>query len=329
MNTVSVDRRPRREVLALLAQNLGLRGSVLPLPTRYLTAWAKGLSLPRGGRVVLYTGHMYQMLPVIRAMEEKARALAPEKRDRLASLARLVNPLVNLSGLARFIASCELKIRSNRILRNIVLLLREAGVNPGYLYEAEKYAGALAYDLGLDGPFERHAWRVVKRLRRFGVREIITVDPHTTQIFKEVYPQVVASFDFEVRSYIEVLAEKGLKAKVGWEGSLVFHDSCVYARYLGVLGEPRKLLAEAGVTVKEPDFSKELTHCCGGPVESLFPEKAEEVARRRFQELSQVGSQVVCACPICLLNLDMARGPCDTVFDLSEVLAASFLGAEK
>lgn len=312
-----------------MAQNLGLRGSVLPLPGGYLTSWAKGLLLPRGGEVVLYTGHMYQMLPVIKAMEDRAKALPPEKRDQLAAILRLVNPLVNVSGFSRFLASPDWKERSNRILRNIVELLRRAGVECGYLYEAEKYAGALAYDLGLDGPFERHARRVARRLRRYGVKELITVDPHTTQIFREVYPQVVPGFDLRVRSYVEVLAERGLEAALPWEEEFVFHDSCVYARYLGLIEEPRRLLTQAGAQVAEPDFSREVTHCCGGPVESLFPEKAEEVARRRMEQLAGLGRRVVCACPICLLNLSEVRDPRQEVFDLSEVLVAALGQKEK
>ena len=324
MNTASFNPDYKRDVLALLAQNLGFRGSVLPLPARYLTSWAKGLGLPRGGEVVLYTGHIYQLVPVIRLMEEQAKRITPEKRARLSRMARWVNPLLNVSAFSRFLVPSAAKARYERCLRNVVHLLRRAGVEPGYLYEGEKYAGALAFDLGLDGPFERHARRVARRLKSKGVKEIITVDPHTTDILRNVYPKVVQNFDIRVRSYLEVLVEAGLEARYPWEEEFVFHDSCVYARYLGLIDEPRKLLEAAGVSVLEPDQARALTHCCGGPVESLFPETAERIARARMEQLAPLGRRIVTACPICWLNLERVKDPRAEVFDISEVLATAF-----
>ncbi len=326
MNTASFKEDYKKDILALLAQNLGFRGSVLPLPSRYFTSWAKGLGLRRGGEVVLYTGHMYQLVPVIRLMEEQAKELAPEKRARLARLARWINPVVNVSAFSRFMVSAAARSRYERCLQNIVSLLRLTGLEPGYLYGVEKYAGALAFDLGLDGPFGRHAARVARRLKDKGVKEIITVDPHTTEVFKNVYPKVVPGFDIRVRSYLEVLAEANIEVRLPWEEEFVFHDSCVYARYLGLIDEPRRLLEAAGVKVLEPDQSRELTHCCGGPVESLFPERAEELARARMEQLISLGRRVITACPICWLNLERVRDPRVEVFDISEILAAAFLG---
>ena len=54
-----------RDVVGILADNLRLRGSVLPIPTRRATAWARDLGIPRGGETVLYTGQMYQLIPYI------------------------------------------------------------------------------------------------------------------------------------------------------------------------------------------------------------------------------------------------------------------------
>jgi hypothetical protein len=54
---------PTAEVIAILADNLRLRGSVLPLSSRRATRWSDGLDLPRGGDTVLYTGQMYQLIP--------------------------------------------------------------------------------------------------------------------------------------------------------------------------------------------------------------------------------------------------------------------------
>jgi len=54
---------PTGETIGILADNLRIRKSVLPISKKSATRWAKGLGLPKGGETVLYTGLMYQMIP--------------------------------------------------------------------------------------------------------------------------------------------------------------------------------------------------------------------------------------------------------------------------
>ena len=56
---------PTGDVIGILGDNLRLRKSVLPLPTKVATKWTEGLGLPKGGETVLYTGMMYQIIPYI------------------------------------------------------------------------------------------------------------------------------------------------------------------------------------------------------------------------------------------------------------------------
>ncbi len=324
MNTASINLQ-KEDILAILAQNLGYRGSVFPLPNWYLTSWAKGLGLPRGGKTILYTGHMYQLLPVMEILHQQRETISLELLSKLVRMARLVNPFLNTSTLSLVKVGFESRLKYEKCLKDIVFLLRLAGIEPGYLYEAEKYAGALAYDLGLDAPFERHVHRVVRRLRRYGVETIITVDPHTTHVLRHVYPQII-KFDFQVSSYLEVLAA-ALKDKnllvIETGRDVVFHDSCVYARYLKVTEQPRFLLKKAGYQIWEPQYSYEATYCCGGPLETLFPEKAREIAKLRVEQLQKTGGHtIVTTCPICLLNLSLAgRASGIKVVDVAQLLA--------
>jgi Fe-S oxidoreductase len=140
-------------------------------------------------------------------------------------------------------------------------------------------------------------------LRRHGVREVITIDPHTTNMLRSVYPGLVDGFDLRVRSYLEVLAERGVPFPAPLSGKVVVHDPCVYARYENVIEPPRKLLAAAGLDVAEPANSRLLTWCCGGPVEALYPAKAAAVAVSRVVQLREVAPDCVTMCPICLVNL--------------------------
>jgi Fe-S oxidoreductase len=291
-----------RDVVGILADNLRIRGSVLPIPARQATRWARDLDLPRGGETVLYTGLMYQLIPYIERLVALEQLLGNSPLARLTGVGRRANRLIN--GVA-FVARPSARERAeyDRIPANVAKLLQRAGLPFGYLYEDDLYAGALTHDLGADDVVASHARRVVALLRKHGVREVITIDPHTTNMLRSVYPDLVDGFDVRVRSYLEVLAERGVPIQAPLSGRVVVHDPCVYARYENVIEPPRKLLAAAGLDVGEPENSRELTWCCGGPVEALYPAKAAAVAASRVEQLRAVAPDCVTMCPICLVNL--------------------------
>jgi Fe-S oxidoreductase len=296
---------PTGPIIGIMVDNLRLRRSVIPLSKGKMTAWADGLNLPRGGETVLYTGLMYQLMPSIVAMAGRMGRFEDSWIRHLMGLGRLANKVINLSF---FMARSRPEIRRayDDRLRMIAELLLDADVEFGYLYDEELYSGALVYDNGVMDVFGRHARRVHEVLRRRGVRRVITVDPHTLNMFRDVYPKFVEGFNVKAESYLEVLARRGMKTDVATGGRVVIHDSCVYARYEDVLEQPRTLLEGAGAQVCEPDYSRELTLCCGGPIESLFPSRSKEVARERIGQLAERGRDVAVMCPICLFNLTEA-----------------------
>jgi Fe-S oxidoreductase len=318
---------PIAPILGILSDNLRRRGSVLPLSKRSATGWARGLDLPRGGETVLYTGHMYQMLPALDVMSSQMASLENSFMTRFFGIGRLVNRFVNLSFFMSLSASSEKMRHSNQILRDIAGLLRDAGVKFGYLYEKELYAGALVHDQGMDEVFGNHARRVAASLKKQGVRRLITVDPHTTNMLRQVYPRYVKDFDIEVQSYLEVLAQAHPKsaqaAHAAVLGEVVVHDSCVYARYENMYDQPRELLRAAGLAICEPELSGKSTHCCGGPLESLFPAEAHRISGLRVDQLEAKGKNVVTMCPICRVNLSKAAGDRLVINDIASTLAAS------
>ena len=174
----------------------------------------------------------------------------------------------------------------------------------------------------------RHAERVAHVVREHGVKRAITVDPHTTNMLRTVYPRVVPGFDVKVQSYLEVLLERQPKARRDLGTQATFHDSCLYARSEGVLEPPRRLLAEGGVRLVEPELSGKLTFCCGGPLETLFPGKSSEVARRRVAQLSGASPKIITACPLCLANLSRTAPEGVEIRDISDYLSDAYLVAQ-
>ncbi len=310
---------PINHIIGLLSDNLKLRKSVLPLSKKSVTNWAKGLNIPKTGERVLYTGHMYQLMPSIAFLGKIIGMLENSALNKTLGLGRFFNKIINVS---MFITWPSRKMRNlyDKRLRNIAEMLTKSGIEYGYLYGKEMYTGALIYDMGVDDVFIKHAHRVYQMLKDKGVTSVITVDPHTTEMLREIYPKYIKDYKLEVKSYLEVLNEVDIKLDNIPDKEVVVHDSCVYARGLDVLDQPVNLLEKAGVNILEFNDSKKLTQCCGGPIESLFPAKSVEIAKKRVSQLNKNGcKEIVSMCPICLFNLQhAAEGTEIQVKDISE-----------
>ena len=114
---------PTKFVLGILIDNLLKRKSVIKLSPRVTTSWARGLNIPRGGKTVIYTGHMYQLIPSISALAGKMAYFENSWITKFFGLGWFVNKFINI---AWFMARTDSKVteRYNNILRNIARLLQ-------------------------------------------------------------------------------------------------------------------------------------------------------------------------------------------------------------
>jgi Fe-S oxidoreductase len=312
-----------------MTDNLKKRSTVFPVSRKKAAAWARNLDIPEGGATVLYTGSMYQLLPYMIAAVKRMERMEDSFLGKLVHTGRIFNRLINVSAFIARPSRAEVK-RYGRIIGNIALLLKRAGVEFGYLYGDELYAGALAYDMGVDAAFREHALRVHEMLKQHGVRSLITIDPHTTNVLRSVYPTVIDDYDLEVTSYLEALASSGIRPLRLIEEEITVHDSCVYARYEGVVEQPRELLRRAGYRIREPVDTRELTHCCGGPIESIFPKVANRIGEKRARQLREAdGSAVATMCPICMATLRKASDGDLNIDDISSFLMRAYCDGEE
>ena len=289
-----------------------------------VTGWAEGLNIPFGGQTVIYTGLMYQLMPSIITMESIVARFEDSWMRHFFGIGRMMNKTFNLSWFISRADPQEQKAFNN-ILRNIAQLLRISGVDFGYLYNKEFYTGTLLHDQGVCSAFEEHAHKVYERFQQYDVKQIITVDPHTTLMFRSVYPKIIKDYQLEVKNYLEVLIEQNIQPIKKLEQEAVIHDSCVYSRFEGIIDEPWELLRRTGIRCVEPEYNRKMTYCCGGPIESLFPSKARSIAEKRMEQLASAGSQVVTMCPICLINLKAAaEGKGVPVKDISDYLVEAY-----
>ena len=297
------------QALSTLKGNIERTGDPLGFRHTYWTEWTNGLGLPKGGKTVLVTARMYQMLPYVIQTTDMVASIKPllaiKGFDKILTLSN------RLAGetMIRLKARGEKKLKSKgiKVLRGIHAALNKIGQAPAYLYEDEPYSGVLLYDLGLDDGIAPHIGKVYELLKGHGVEEVITVDPHTTYMMKEIYPEYIENYDIQVKHYLEILSEgKRDFGKISYKKlpkEFVIHDSCVMTRDLGIVEQARKVAANLGINFLEPENTKLDTACCGGPVEYAFADLSEKISGIRIQELAKVCKDILVMCPICLANL--------------------------
>lgn len=315
-----------KAVKLLIEKNAKRSWNPLGVKEDYCSSWTEGMSFPEKGDTLLYTGCLYQMIPYIDMFARLLKGLE-NMNPALFSIAMKINELADSLGLDAIglLASIEISKKDREryfnIVRNIAKALTAAGVKFAYMRE-EPYNGVLYHDLGMDDLFGAHVRRLAKKIKETGAKRVITVDPHTTYMLNYLIREFVEDFDVEVVHYMDVLLERGYKPELVGPKEVVIHDPCYLARWNGVVDQPRTLLSRAGVTVREPEFTKRFTGCCGGPIESLFPSLSSKLAEKRMKELKESGSPCLTVmCPICLTNFQREADKLGVrVFDIMEVI---------
>ena len=136
-------------------------------------------------------------------------------------------------------------------------------------------------------------------------------------------PNAFAAKCFELVSFlVDVLGIKTSEAR--FEGEVTYHDACSGLRELGIKGQPRALLEQCRVTLKEmPDAEI----CCGfgGTFCVKYPEISNAIVTKKAANVRATGAHVLLAGDLgCLMNMagKLAReGSNVEVRHVAEILA--------
>jgi len=325
-------------VLHVISANIAKWGNPLGLRKRDCTSWADSLQIPTEGSIILHTGCEYQLTPYVQPLRDVLKRV--KFQDTLLSTTSVIQRITKTIGLdlTKIFAQVSKREREtfDRLLRMAALTLSKLGVNFAYLKE-ELYAGALLYEHGLFEEFERQAYRVAEQFRKAGATRIIALTPHAAETLQQVYPRFLSNFDFEVTTYVSVvadaLARSGRRLSLSQPLSATLHDPCHLARSLNLTEEPRKVLrAIKNLELKEVASNRELTVCCGAPGELIYPELSELLASRRARELADTGAEaIITLCPFCYASLSQGARLSGTkvrVMDFIEVLYQALGGSD-
>ncbi|MDP8002857.1 MAG: heterodisulfide reductase-related iron-sulfur binding cluster [Caldisphaera sp.] len=311
-----------KELMRFMADLTLRTGYPVPVPYDFSYRWAKDYNFNKKGETVLYTGALYQLVPYIRSLSFYLKAI--EKSDEGGYMAlSIAKNLVKTDFIFKILPKPDEKLInwSSNVLKSIASILMKNKISFSYLYENDIYSGALLYDMGIQNEFIEHARKVYSIIKESNARKVVTVDPHTTNLLKNIYPRYIDNFSLDVVSYLELIDDSSIENKNYNKGVITVHDSCIYARNLSIVEKPRRLLEKAGYQINEVRRNKKFTFCCGGPIESIAPSLSDAIARDRVIELVEKSRKIVTMCPICYINLyNQASDNNAEVIDISNLL---------
>ena len=202
--------------------------------------------------------------------------------------------------------------RNQKVTRAIVSLLNRAGVDYATLGLEEMCCGESARRLGEEGLFQLGMVEMVKEIfASYRVKKVITQCPHCFNTFRNEYPQFGVNIEVIHHSVLlrNLLEEGKITPAKPINRLVAFHDSCYLGRHNDIYDAPREALQSIpGITVNEPEKSRERGFCCGAGGGGMWLEiPGKRINHIRFDQLMRTGANATgSSCPYCLTMFDDA-----------------------
>jgi len=197
------------------------------------------------------------------------------------------------------------------IARKTSIILKKADIDFGILGKLEKDSGNEVLRFGEEMLYQDLKEQNTEAIRKTGVKQIVTADPHAYNALKNDYDNLVP-----VKHISQIVAQKissgvlDLKPCQNPEKIYAYHDPCYLGRHNGIYEDPRMAMdAIDGLTRVELEKSRDRSFCCGGGGLMLFyePEEETRMGVLRVNMAAAAGATViVTACPFCLVNIQDA-----------------------
>ncbi|MCY0888666.1 MAG: heterodisulfide reductase-related iron-sulfur binding cluster [Alicyclobacillaceae bacterium] len=280
-----------------------------------------------------------EVTKVFSNLERQSNEWGIHRRERAAWVGDLpVRTMAEVEGKVEYLyfvgTAASYDQRSQKIAQAFAKVLLAAGVDFAILGTEEESDGDSARRLGNEFLYQEFVQKNIEVFQEYGVKKIITTDPHAFNTFKNEYPD----FGFTAEVYhstqfaAKLISEGKLKPQKRIEKTITYHDSCYLGRYNDVYDPPRFILESIpGVRLVEMERSRNKSMCCGAGGGGMFKEEggAARINVMRAEQALQTGAEIVgTACPYCMTMLidgTKANGAEERLetFDVIELLSQS------
>lgn len=279
-----------------------------------------------------------EVTKVFSNLERQSNEWGINRRDRAQWAKDLpVKTMAEVEGQAEYLffvgTAASFDQRNQKIAQAFAKVLLAAGVDFAILGAEEESDGDSARRLGNEFLYQEFVERNIEIFKEYGVKKIITTDPHAFNTFKNEYPD----FGFEAEIYhstqfaAKLIQEGKLKPTNPVNETITYHDSCYLGRYNDVYDPPRYILESIpGVKLVEMERSRNKSMCCGAGGGGMFKEETgTRINVMRSKQAIDTGASIIgTACPYCMtmmLDGTKANGKEEEVntYDVIELLAMS------
>jgi heterodisulfide reductase subunit D len=151
----------------------------------------------------------------------------------------------------------------------------------------------------------------IEILNGYGIKKIITADPHDFNTLKNEYCDLGGNY--EVTHHTQFLQEMIDSGKINMQSGelkdkkITFHDPCYLGRGNGEYKAPRTVLNAIPSEKIEMERNKSFALCCGAGGGQMFKEAEKgdkEVFIERTEEALRTGCDIIAtACPFCMVMM--------------------------
>jgi heterodisulfide reductase subunit D len=201
--------------------------------------------------------------------------------------------------------------RYKQVSRAFVKILAHLATSYAVLGKEESSSGDVARRAGNEMLFQMQALMNIEIMEGYGVKKILTCDPHAYNTFRNEYPDLGGNYEVihHTRFLRDRLEDGSLKIPEGaLKGrTITYHDPCYLGRANGEYKAPRQILGSLAATTTEMRRNRSFALCCGAGGGQMFKEaeKGEkEVFMERTEEALGTGADIIAtACPYCMVMM--------------------------
>ncbi|MGQ9542606.1 MAG: (Fe-S)-binding protein [Candidatus Bathyarchaeia archaeon] len=261
--------------------------------------------------------HMQMFENILKTGNVLSKQRPPELQEAINDLPQTSETIVFMGCVAQYVYPKQ--------LLTLFKIMRRIGLEFTVLKD-ETCCGNFLAELGLKEEAANALEETAEKLRRLGVKKIITLCPMCYNTFRHDLPKLRSPSKINVQHSTQFLEEalrnRTLKQTRPLNMRLTYKDPCHLGRYAKIYDEPRNILRLVGVELIELERTREFSRCCGGTIRVPYSDLRNSLCNRFFEDvLKSKVDGVVTACPSCFHNLySTAPYEIKGVFDIVEIV---------